>query len=155
MSDRLFSVPIHFDEARAFIEQHHRHRRPPTSAKFPLAVSDGKRVVGVATCGRPVARGLDDGWTLEVTRVATDGTRNACSFLYRLAWRIARELGYRRVVTYTLDEESGASLRGAGFKIVGEVRARSWSCSARPRVDKYPKQRKISWECETKERERA
>jgi hypothetical protein len=116
---------------------------------FVLAVADDGGVVrGVAQVGRPVARGLQDGWTLEVNRCCTDGARNACSMLYAAAWRAARALGWRRLVTYTLDTESGASLLGAGWRVVGEVRPRprGWDCDVRPRVDTNPTQAKLRWE---------
>lgn len=100
----------------------------------------------MAIVGRPVARGLQDGWTAEVTRVATDGTPNAPSALYGACWRVARALGYRRLVTYTLATEPGTSLRAAGWRVVGEVRGRSWSCASRPRVDRAPAQEKLRWE---------
>jgi hypothetical protein len=103
-------------------------------------------VVGVVILGRPVARRLDDGWTLEVTRCATDGTSNACSCLYGAAWRLAKSLGYRRLVTYTLPEEGGASLRGAGWTCVGEAGGGSWDRAERPRVDLHPTQTKLRWE---------
>ena len=149
MSARLTIVPVTFAEAKAFVEAHHRHHKPPTGHKFSVAVADGGgQIRGVATVGRPVARGLDDGWTLEVNRVATDGARNACSMLYGAAWRVARALGYRRVVTYTLPEEGGASLRGAGWRCIGEAGGGSWSCPSRPRVDLHPKQQKLRWERE-------
>lgn len=92
---------------------------------------------------------LDDGWTLEVSRVATDGTKNACSMLYRSSWRAAIALGFRRLVTYTLPEEGGASLRGAGFKLVGQAGGGSWSRTERPRVDTHPTQEKFRWELTT------
>ena len=139
-------VPCTFQEAAAFIRAHHRHHRPSLSVKFCLAVADADVVVGVAMVGRPVARGLDDGWTVEVTRTCTDGARNANSMLYGAAWRAAKALGYRRLVTYTRLEESGASLRAAGFRVVAEVRARGWSCPSRPRVDTAPLQDKLRWE---------
>lgn len=156
-------VPISFTEANAFVEEHHRHRGAVVGAKFCIAVAARHEigdprpggagygthmdcVVGVAIVGRPVARSLDDGWTLEVNRCCTDGTRNACSMLYAAAWRAARAIGYRRLVTYTLDSEPGASLRAAGFRIVGEVTGRSWSCQSRPRVDMAPHQDKLRWE---------
>jgi hypothetical protein len=107
--------------------------------------ADGK-VRGVAMIGRPVARGNDNGWTLEVNRVATDGARNACSMLYGAAWRAAKALGYRRLITYTLPEEGGASLRAAGYKLIGERGGGSWSCPSRPRVDTAPLQAKLMWE---------
>ena len=108
-------VPMGRDQANEIVKALHRHHPPVVGFKFALGCVDGSRLVGVAICGRPVARMLDDGWTLEVTRVATDGTRNACSKLYGAAWRVARAMGFCRLVTYTLDSESGASLRGAGF----------------------------------------
>lgn len=114
--------------------------------KFCLAVGDGEEIHGVAIVGRPVARGNDNGLTLEVTRVATDGARNACSMLYGAAWRATRALGYRRLITYTLDTESGTSLRAAGWRVIGKTKGGSWDCPSRPRVDKHPTQPKLCWE---------
>lgn len=142
----LTVVPITYREACAFIERHHRHHPPPTGQVFAVAVADGDRIVGVATAGRPVSRVLDDGWTLEVNRVATDGTRNACSKLYGAVRRAGSGMGYRRFVTYTLPEEGGSSLRGAGWTLVGEGGGGSWSTKSRPRVDKHPTQIKLRWE---------
>ena len=142
----LVIVPLPLDEANAFVAQHHRHHRPVVGHKFSLGVTCGDVVVGVAIVGRPVSRRLDDGLTLEVVRVATDGTRNACSALYGACRRATFALGYKRLVTYTLDTESGASLRGAGFKVLAETPGRSWSCPSRPRVDKHPLQRRLRWE---------
>lgn len=79
-------IPMTLREANAFVEQHHRHHKPVVGHKFSIGVSDGEKVVGVAIVGRPVGRFLDDGWTLEVTRLCTDGTHNACSMLYAAAW---------------------------------------------------------------------
>jgi len=146
MTDRLELQPITFAEAKAFVTEHHRHHRPPVSHLFSVAVNNGKEVVGVAIIGRPCARMLQDGYTAEVTRVATDGTRNACSVLYGAAWRAARAIGYRRLVTYTLPEEGGASLRASGWKCLGSAGGGSWSRSGRPRVDTHPTQSKIRWE---------
>lgn len=139
---RLSIVPMSFGEACAFIRQYHRHHQPPVGHKFAIGAAVGDRVCGVATVGRPVSRALDDGWTLEVTRLATDGTRNAASALYGACRRAAWALGYRRLVTYTLPEEGGASLRAAGYRFVGEAGGGSWSAPSRPRVDKHPLQRK-------------
>jgi hypothetical protein len=103
----------------------------------------------VAIVGRPVARALDDGWTAEVIRVCTDGTPNACSFLYSHAKRAAQAMGYTKVVTYTLPEESGASLRAVGWtRTTGFVGGGSWTRQSRPRLDKAPTQTKIRWECD-------
>lgn len=139
-------VPIDFAEANSFVAQYHRHHKPMPGAKFSIAVSDGEKIVGVAMIGRPVARMLDDGWTLEVNRLCTDGTKNACSILYAAAWRAARAMGWKKLITYILDSEPGISLTAAGWKIVGTVEGRSWSCPSRPRVDKHPTQGKIRWE---------
>lgn len=141
-------VPITFAEAAQYVRDKHRHHGAPVSAKLCVAVADGETVHGVAIAGRPVARMLDDTWTLEVYRVATDGTKNACSMLYRAVWRAARALGYRKVITYTLESEGGGSLRGAGFRVVGEVTGGSWSRKSRPRVDKHPLQGKLRWEAD-------
>lgn len=140
-------VPVSLSAANAFVAQHHRHHVPVVGAKFCLGVADASEsVVGVAIVGRPVARHLDDGWTLEVTRVATDGTKNAPSALYGAARRATFALGYRKLVTYTLASEPGTSLRAAGWHVVGEVKGRSWSCVSRPRVDKHPTVDKLRWE---------
>lgn len=142
----MIITPITLAEACEFIAQHHRNHKPPVGHKFSIAVSDGDTVRGVATIGRPVARHLDDGWTLEVNRVATDGAKNACSMLYGAAWRAAKAMGYKRLVTYTLPSESGASLRGAGWKCIGEAGGGNWNCKIRPRVDTEHQQQKLRWE---------
>lgn len=142
----LFIAPTTLREANAFVAQHHRHHQPARGCVAVLACSDAERVRGVAIVGRPVARQLQDGFTAEVVRLCTDGARNACSLLYGAAWRACRALGYRRLVTYTLPEEGGASLRAAGWRLVGEAGGGSWSRSARPRVDLHPTQTKLRWE---------
>lgn len=145
--DRLRHCRIALDEANAFIKEHHRHHRPVVGHLFSIGAHDGKRIVGVAIVGRPVSRMRDDGETAEVTRLCTDGTKNACSFLYGAAARAAFALGFRRIGTYTLPEEGGGSLRGAGWKLIGERGGGSWSVPSRPRVDKHPLQKKLLWEC--------
>jgi hypothetical protein len=140
--------PITISAASAFVAEHHRHHDPPTGAKFALAAWLDGQLVGVAMVGRPVSRMLDDGMTAEVIRVATDGTRNACSFLYGASKRAAQAMGYRKVLTYTLEDEGGASLRAVGWSRVGLAGGGSWSVPSRPRVDHHPLQQKIRWECE-------
>lgn len=139
-------TPITLREANAFVSAHHRHHQPARGCIVCVAVSIGGQVCGVAIVGRPVARGLDNGWTAEVVRCCTDGTRNACSMLYAAAWRAVRALGYLKLVTYTLPEEGGASLRAAGMRCIGEAGGGSWSCASRPRVDTHPLQKKLRWE---------
>lgn len=142
----LYVVPLTLREARAFVAKVHRHHRPPQGGLFALAASDGRNIVAVAIVGRPVARALDDGWTAEVTRLASDGTRNACSLLYAASWRAARALGWRKLITYTLQTETGVSLRASGWRCVGEAGGGSWSRKVRPRVDVHPTQGKLRWE---------
>jgi hypothetical protein len=143
---RLQLVPLDLGEANAFVSRLHRHHKPVVGHKFSLGAAMGGDVVGVAIIGRPVSRHRDDGMTLEVTRLCTDGTRNACSFLYGAAARAAFALGFLRVGTYTLPEEGGASLRAAGWKLLGERGGGSWSSQSRPRIDKHPTQGKLLWE---------
>lgn len=141
------AVPIHIKEANAFIAKYHRHSLPTVGGKFAVGAVHHGKLVGVAVAGRPVARPLDDGKTIEVLRVCTDGTPDCCSFLYARVAKIARLFGYTRVITYTLEEESGASLRALGGKIVGRVEAREWSAPSRPRKSQavYGK-KKLRWE---------
>lgn len=130
----LTIVPVTFRQACVFIAAHHRHHRPPRGMKFAIGVAVHGELVGVATVGRPVARHFDDGYTAEVTRTCTLGTRNANSMLLRAAWRAARAMGYRTLITYTQQGESGASLRAAGFIRVAELPARpGWDTPTRPR----------------------
>lgn len=139
-------VPITLREANDFVSRLHRHHAPVVGHKYSIAVSDGHAIRGVAIIGRPVARVLDDGWTLEVNRNCTDGTKNACSMLYGAAWRAAKSMGYRRLITYTLPGEGGASLRGAGWRLIGVAGGGNWNCQSRPRIDTEHQQRKLRWE---------
>lgn len=138
--------PISFAEASEFVLKHHRHHAPSRGWKFGIAVNDGTKVVGVVMVGRPVARKLDNGWTLEVTRCCTDGTKNAASMLYGAACRAARALGYKRLITYTLKEEPGTSLIAAGWKHLYDTPGKTWNVPSRPRVDKHPVGQKCLWE---------
>lgn len=137
-------VPVSFADACGFVATWHRHHAPPIGHKFSVGVADDDVLVGVAMVGRPVARHYDDGRTLEVNRTATDGTRNANSMLYGAAWQAARALGYRRLITYTQDGESGSSLRAAGWRVLAERPPRAgWTTPSRPRegrgVDHIPR----------------
>lgn len=129
-------TPITLRDACAFIAEHHRHNRPPRGWKFGVGLMQNGALVGVATAGRPVARKLDDGITLEVNRTCTNGARNANSMLYGAVWRAGKAMGYRRVITYTQHGESGASLRAAGFVLVKHLPANTgWDVPSRPRSD--------------------
>lgn len=139
--------PITFGEAAAFVQQHHRHHIAPVGHKYSIAVNDGENVVGVVIVGRPVARKLDNGWTLEVTRLCVlPNQHNACSMLYGAAWRAAKALGYKRLITYTLKSEPGTSLVAAGWRVIGETPGKTWNQPSRPRVDKHPLQPRLLWE---------
>jgi hypothetical protein len=139
-------VPITLQEANEFVQRLHRHHPPVRGHKFSLGAERLGELVGVAIIGRPVSRMLQDGRTLEVTRLCTDGTRNACSFLYGAAARAAFALGYNRIGTYTLPDEGGASLRASGWRLIGKRGGGSWDVPSRPRVDKHPTQPKLRWE---------
>lgn len=148
--------PISWNEANRYVVQNHRHNGATSGNKFSIGVYDGDRLCGVAMCCRPVARGLDDGLTLEISRVCTDGTRNACSMLYGASVRVAKAMGYKKVITYTLQSESGASVKAANFKCVeGNAGGVDWNVPSRPRGtqlglfdDKpiYPPEKKKRWE---------
>lgn len=136
--------PITFREASEYIAEHHRHHRPTVGSKFSLSVYDGNRICGVAVSGRPVSRHLDDGETLEINRVATDGTKNACSCLYGACVRVAKAMGYKRVITYTLQSEPGTSLMASGFKCDGSAGGTHWT-GVRDRGQNIPAEKKVRW----------
>ena len=138
----LTLTPVSLAEANAFVAQHHRHHKPVTGHKFSIGCTAEGRLVGVAI----VSRYLDNGLTLEVNRLCTDGTKNACSMLYAAAWRAARAMGYEKIITYTLDTESGASLRAAGWTCAGLAGGKRWTGSRRPAADLYPAQMKYRYE---------
>jgi len=151
---KLAICPISLRDANELVARWHRHHKPVPGAKFAIAVAgESGGVCGCAIIGRPTARMSDDGWTLEVVRVATDGTKNACSALYGAAWRASREMGYKRLITYTLPEEGGTSLRAAGWKCLGERGGGTWNRKHRPRIDRHPAQVKIGWEAGRADRE--
>lgn len=143
---KLRLKPVPLAVANAFVLAHHRHHGPVVGHKFSLGVFDELGLRGVAIAGRPVSRHMDDGASLEVTRVATDGTRNACSKLYAGVARHASKSGFQRVLTYTLAEENGASLRASNWKPVFASQGGSWNVPSRPRRDKSPTSPKTRWE---------
>src|SRR5437879_3638506 len=119
-------VPIFLAEANDFVRRLHRHHKPVPGAMFSVGVANDTGLCGVAIASRPVARGFDDGDSAEITRCCTDGTRNACSMLYAALRKALRALGYKRIITYTLPEEGGASLRAAGFRLDGQTDGGDW-----------------------------
>ena len=141
---KLTIAPCTYQLAKAFVRDHHRHSLPPIGCKFCVAVVDDDVLHGVAICGRPISRHLDDGFTLEIVRVCTDGTPNACSMLYGACIRIAREMGYRDVYTYTLQSENGASVKASNFECEGEAGGLHWT-GKRDRGQALPKEMKTRW----------
>lgn len=139
-------VPCSNERAKQYVEDFHRHHGASVQAKFAVAVVDVLGLVrGVVMVGRPVARLLDDSWTLEVNRLATDGCPNACSMLYGAARRVARELGYTKLITYIREDEPGISLAASGWTYEGPIRARSWDMPGRRRIDKTEIVRRGRW----------
>ena len=139
-------IPVSLKTANAFVAEHHRHHKPVTGHKFSIGCEVEGRLVGVVIAGRPVSRYLDDGLTLEVNRLCTTGEKNACSMLYAAAARAAKAMGYKKIITYTLDSEPGVSLRAAGWECTGIAGGKRWTGSRRPAVDLCPPQMKLRYE---------
>lgn len=137
--------PIHLKEANEFVKKYHRHNIPTVGGKFAISCCDGDRICGVAICGRPVSRKLDDGLTLEIYRNCTDGTYSACSMLYGACSRIAKSMGYKKIITYTLQSENGASLKASGFIFDGEAGGKSWSGVRKRDYFVAPQEMKNRW----------
>lgn len=148
---RLRIGPIRFGQARAFVLRHHEHCRPPAGWRFGAAIWNGPTLIGVAMVGRPVARLIDAATTVEVNRLCLDRTlssglrRNAVSMLLGHAAREARRRGFLRIITYTLESESGASMRASGWAEDGRSRGGSWSRPARARGSSGPTEPKVRW----------
>lgn len=136
--------PITFRQACDFITEHHRHHRPTVGCKFSVGLFDGENMVGCAVCGRPVSRHLDDGLTCEINRLCTDGTRNACSMLYGACCRVAKAMGYKKIITYILQSENGASLKASNFSCDGEAGGVHWT-GERNRGQDIPAEMKTRW----------
>lgn len=139
-------TPITLRAANEFVSAHHRHHKPTVGHKFSIGVMDNEKLVGVAICGRPVSRVLDDGHTLEVNRLCTDGTHNACSMLYAASARAAKAMGYRKIITYILESEPGTSLAAAGFQNEGPAGGLEWAGKRKPKdSNQYPHELKQRW----------
>lgn len=154
--DNIVAVPISLADANRFVAEKHRHHNPVHRDKFRVAAEKDGQIVGVANVGRPVNRVLDDGKTLEVLRLASDGTKNVCTFLYSRCARIAKELGYTKIVTYILESEPGTSLKASGWHLENpSCGGGSWDTPSRERFheetdlfgakQKYPVCQKQRW----------
>lgn len=138
--------PIELKKANEFVLNLHRHHPPVYRDKFRIAcIADDGHMCGVIQVARPVSRHLDDGKTIEIVRCCTDGEKNACSFLYSRIARVAKEMGYKKIITYILDYETGISLKAAGWRKENDVRGHSWNCKSRPRDTKSPECDKQRW----------
>ena len=149
---KLRVAPVSFSAAAAFVRAHHAHNpRPPAGWKYGAAICNGAQRIGIVMVGRPVARHADASTTVEVSRLCIDRTVpaplawNACSQLLGWAAAEARRRGYTRIQTFTLREESGTSLRAAGWTLEGRAGGGSWSRKARPRVQIAPSAPKLRW----------
>jgi len=139
--------PITLTEANEFVSRYHRHHGKVQGHKFSIALNDGVGVIGVAIIGRPIARNLDNGWTLEVTRLCIkNGFKDAASMLYAASWRATRALGYKRLITYILKSETGVSLQAANWRLIGEAGGGTWNRKDRPRIDKHSTEKKMLFE---------
>jgi len=146
--------PCELRDANTFIERLHRHHKRVVGHRFSISAWHESRMVGVAVLGRPVARMTDQANVLEVTRLCTDGTRNACSALYSAAARAARAIGYEKIQTFILDSESGVSLKASGWKRGPDSAGGAWSRPSRGRQDKAPLDKKVRWELVLKSEKR-
>ena len=130
----MVAVPIELKDAQNYINKFHRHHQAAHRDKFRIAAMDDGEIIGVVQVGRPVSRILDDGHTLEVLRLCTTGEKNVCSFLYSRAARIAKEMGYTKIITYILESETGTSLKAAGWVLEADgVGGSDWNVPSRPR----------------------
>ena len=136
--------PITFRAASEFINAHHRHHKATVGCKFCIGLYDGERLVGCAVCGRPVSRYYDTGLVCEINRLCTDGTYNACSMLYGACARVAKEMGYKKIITYILESENGASLKASNFTCEGVAGGTKWT-GERDKGQNIPAELKTRW----------
>ena len=143
--EMLKAIPLELKQANAFVDMLHRHHDSVYRDKFRIGCEKDGQLVGVVQLARPVSRILDDGNTIEVVRLCTDGTRNVCSFLYSKAARIAKEMGYSKIITYILENELGASLKATGWHKETDTKGHSWDTPSRPRKTTAPTCNKQRW----------
>lgn len=136
--------PITLKQASEFINTHHRHHKATVGCKFAIGCYEKDIMVGVAVSGRPVSRYLDDGLTCEINRVCTDGTYNACSMLYGACCRIAKAMGYKKIITYILESENGSSLKASNFICECQAGGTHWT-GDRNKGQNIPHELKTRW----------
>lgn len=137
--------PATLAKANEFVSKFHRHHGKCTGHRFSLACYRGDVLVGIAIVGRPVARMINQQLVCEVNRLCTDGSKNVCSFLYSACARVAREMGFSKIITYILESESGDSLRASGWICDGPAGGGNWNVPSRPRMTNSPTGLKNRW----------
>lgn len=137
--------PIHLKEANEWVKRYHRHNIPTAGGKFSIAVYSDENMCGCAICGRPTARKLDNGRTLEIYRCCTDGTKNACSKLYGACVKIGFAMGYERIITYSLTSENGSSLMASNFIFEGKAGGINWTGKRKRDYYISPNEMKNRW----------
>ena len=138
-------VPLDLADANILVARLHRHHRPVLGHRFSIGCEKDGELIGAVIVGRPVARGCNQKRIAEVTRLVTNGTKNACSFLYSAAARAAHAMGYDSIQTYILDDESGTSLKASGWILDYVTAGGLWDTPSRPRDDKHPTMVKQCW----------
>ena len=139
-------VPLELRELNDLVARLHRHHKPVQGHRFSIGLSDEGRLVGGCSVGRPVARMTDASKVLEVTRLVTDGTPNACSALYSAAARVGKELGYELIQTFILESEPGTSLKAAGWMLESHSSGGDWTRDSKPnRRQDQPQCPKQKW----------
>lgn len=137
--------PLTLKQANDHVAALHRHHKPATGHRFSLGCFEGDRLVGACIVGRPVARMTDQNNVAEVTRLVTDGTKNACSILYAAAARAADAMGFERIQTFILESEPGTSLRASGWVLDGVSGGGEWGRKNRARENDQPTEKKTRW----------
>lgn len=127
MNEKMVIIPINLKQANEFVLAHHRHNTKVVGCKFCIGLWANNKLCGVAIVGRPVSRVLDNGFTCEINRLCTNGITNGCSKLYGACCRIAREMGYKKIITYILKSENGASLKASNFMYCGIAGGVKWT----------------------------
>lgn len=139
-------IPLTLKQANELIVRWHRHHKPVVGHRFSLGLLDGDELKGAAIVGRPVSREIPQYEVAEVTRLVTDGTKNACSLLYGACARVAKEMGFRKIQTYILASEPGTSLKASGWKMEAETDGGNWNHSWRKgRREDQPMSPKQRW----------
>src|ERR1700688_133900 len=133
-------IPLELKQLNALVASLHRHHKPVQGHRFSIGCVANGELVGGCSVGRPTARMTDQAKVLEVTRLVTDGTKNACSLLYAAAARVGKELGYERIQTFILESEPGTSLRAAGWRFDGESGGGDWTRISKPNRRQDPPQ---------------